>query len=126
MSRVVLFALICFALAGFAAVSLGQGIDGDPGGFMRGDANDDDSVNTSDVIFISNFLYSGGPYPPCWDQADVNDDGFINATDPVYLSNWLFGHTEPIRQSLPSATASVAPIPPGKPAVAQIPAATTK
>lgn len=39
------------------------------------------------------------------------------------LSNWLFKHTEPIRQQLPGA---VGPIPAGKPAVAQIPASTTK
>ena len=38
------------------------------------------------------------------------------------LSNWLFKHTEPIRKQLPGAGA----IPAGEPAVAQIPASTTK
>ena len=86
MSRIALFALMCVALT---AVCI-AGIVEDPGVLWRGDANDSGSINTSDVVFLSNYLYSGGPPPPCWDQTDCNDDGSINGSDPVYLSNWLF------------------------------------
>jgi hypothetical protein len=87
MFRLVLSALICvgFSAACFALVTEDPGIM-----FRRGDANDDTSINTTDVIYLSNYLYSGGPAPPCMAQADVNDDGSINATDPIYLSNYLF------------------------------------
>ncbi len=54
----------------------------------RGDANNDDSVNVSDLVFLLNYL-SGGPTPTCMVQADVNDDGSVNIADTAYLSNWL-------------------------------------
>lgn len=56
----------------------------------RGDANNDQAINNTDIIFLSNYLYDGGPEPPCMNQADVNDDGSINVSDPIYLGNWLF------------------------------------
>lgn len=56
----------------------------------RGDANDDNAVNVSDVVFLSNYLYNGGAIPPCKNQADVNHDGRIDNSDPVYLLNYLF------------------------------------
>lgn len=56
----------------------------------RGDANDDSSVNVSDVVFLNNYLYNGGNVPPCKNQADVNHDGRIDNADPVYLLNYLF------------------------------------
>lgn len=63
---------------------------------FRGDANNDQAVNNSDVIFLSNYIYNAGPTPPCENQADVNDDGQIDGADPVYLINWLFsGGPEP-------------------------------
>ena len=57
----------------------------------RGDANNDHAVNVSDVIYLNNYLYQGGPAPPCMNQADVNDDAVVNGSDPVYLLNWLYG-----------------------------------
>lgn len=56
----------------------------------RGDANDDNAVNVSDVVYLNSFLYQGGPAPPCMNQADVNHDGLVNGSDPVYLLNWLY------------------------------------
>lgn len=62
---------------------------------FRGDANNDQSINTTDIVYISNYLYSGGDEPPCMNQADVNDDGAVNNSDPVYLGNWLFSGGPP-------------------------------
>jgi hypothetical protein len=60
--------------------------------FVRGDANDDGSVDPSDSPFITNFLFLGGPPPVCFDAADTNDDEVINISDAVFLSNYLFNN----------------------------------
>ncbi len=87
MSRIVLFALMCVALTSICNALI---VDDDPGVLMRGDANDSGSINLTDVIYLNNYLFAGGPAPPCMDQADADDSGYINVTDPVYLSRWLF------------------------------------
>ena len=62
---------------------------------MRGDANNDQSVNHSDIVFLSNYLYSGGNAPPCMNQADVNDSGSVSGSDVIYLGNWLYSGGPP-------------------------------
>lgn len=57
--------------------------------FARGDANHDGVVDTSDPIYISNYIYSGGPEPPCMNGADANHDGQIDGADISYLLDWL-------------------------------------
>ena len=61
-----------------------------PEQFKRGDADGVGVVNLTDGIFLLNFLFLGGPTPPCEDAADVNDDGALNITTAVYLFNFLF------------------------------------
>jgi hypothetical protein len=58
--------------------------------FIRGDANGDGVVNPSDINFIGNYLFSGGPAPACLDSADANDDELVNISDMSWLSTWLF------------------------------------
>ena len=91
MSRFALIALICVLLTtvGTAGIDIEGLIN------MRGDANNDQSVNISDLIFLSEYLFSGGDEPPCMNQADVNDDGTVNVSDPIYLNNWLFSAGSP-------------------------------
>jgi hypothetical protein len=81
--------LIVFGLALTANVAQAQLVD-DERIIGRGDANSDDSVNLSDVTTITNYLYQGGPAPPCMNQADANNDGQVNISDAVYLLNWLY------------------------------------
>ncbi len=57
---------------------------------LRGDANNDTTINTSDPVYISSFLYQGGNAPPCKDAADVNDDGSLDNSDVIYLYQFLF------------------------------------
>ncbi|MGQ9588819.1 MAG: dockerin type I repeat-containing protein [Planctomycetota bacterium] len=70
-----------------AAIVAGEG-----GGqqFRRADANADGSVNITDGIFVLNYLFLGGPAPPCVEAADPNDDGSVNITDGIYILNFLF------------------------------------
>ena len=56
----------------------------------RGDANNDGTVNVSDASFINNYLFYGGPPPPCMNQADANNDGQVNVSDSSFILNWLF------------------------------------
>jgi hypothetical protein len=58
--------------------------------FIRGDANGDGVINSSDIVYLTNFLFAGGPAPqPLW-VGDANCDGSVNGSDVVYLVNYLF------------------------------------
>jgi len=55
-----------------------------------GDANGDGKHSVSDVIYIINYLFKGGPTPTPLEVADVNRDGKVSVSDVVYLINYLF------------------------------------
>jgi hypothetical protein len=58
--------------------------------FLRGDSNDDATVNLSDAVRTLGFLFLGLPPPGCSDAGDANDDGILNMTDAVYTLLHLF------------------------------------
>jgi subtilase family serine protease len=59
--------------------------------FMRGDANADGKLSISDVVYIINYLFKGGPVPvPTIEVADINFDGKVSVSDVIYLINYLF------------------------------------
>ena len=54
-----------------------------------GDANVDGKVTVSDVVFLVNYLFKGGPEP--WLMySDANGDSKVTVSDVVYLVNYLF------------------------------------
>jgi hypothetical protein len=53
-----------------------------------GDVNADGQVNVSDVLYLINFLFAGGPAPI--GLGDSNGDGVVNVSDVLYLINFLF------------------------------------
>ncbi|MGB7062151.1 MAG: cohesin domain-containing protein [Candidatus Zixiibacteriota bacterium] len=57
--------------------------------FIRGDADGDCLVSWSDAVFLTCYLYLGGPVPACWDAADANDDGIVNTGDVVTVLNHI-------------------------------------
>jgi hypothetical protein len=60
----------------------------------RGDANGDEIINVTDVIYLINWLFKGGPVPTI--NSDVNCSGKVDVTDVIYLINYLFkGGPEP-------------------------------
>jgi len=65
--------------------------------FLRGDANKDGSVSVSDIVYLINYLFKGGPAPnPIIQVGDANCDGKVSVSDVVYLINYLFkGGPEP-------------------------------
>ncbi len=57
-------------------------------GCIPGDANGNGDVGPSDLVFLANYLYLGGPEPtPC---GDVNGDCNITSSDLVYLSEYFY------------------------------------
>ncbi|MCJ7496739.1 MAG: dockerin type I repeat-containing protein, partial [candidate division Zixibacteria bacterium] len=57
---------------------------------MHGDADGDGKIMVSDVIYLINYLFRGGPVPlPLW-TGDVNCDTKLNISDVVYLISYLF------------------------------------
>lgn len=59
--------------------------------FLRGDVNNDSSVNLPDAIFALSALFvPGSAQSTCIDAADMNDDGGFNLPDAVYLLSALF------------------------------------
>jgi len=58
---------------------------------MRGDANADKHLTVSDVVYIINYLFKGGPLPiPEQIVGDANCDTKVTVSDVIYLINYLF------------------------------------
>jgi hypothetical protein len=55
----------------------------------RGDVNGDEAINITDIVYLINYLFIGGPAPQPWETGDTNCDCAINITDVVYLINYL-------------------------------------
>jgi hypothetical protein len=58
--------------------------------FICGDCNGDSSVDVSDVVYLINYLFVGGPGPVLYQSGDVNHDLEEDVADVVYLINYLF------------------------------------
>ena len=66
---------------------------------MRGDVNySGGNPNVADLTYLVDFLFRGGPPPPCTEEGNVNGDPNenINIADLTYLVDYLFrGGTMP-------------------------------
>ena len=58
--------------------------------FVRGDGNDDGTVDVSDVVFIAKWAAGVGTAGTCDDAGDANDDGSLDIADPNFLIGYLF------------------------------------
>ena len=68
-------------------VSVDAGIPGTR--FVRGDANNDGTVNLADGLAILDYLF-GDSMVPCQNSADTTDDGQIDVSDAIYIFSYLF------------------------------------
>ncbi|MBI4600918.1 MAG: PKD domain-containing protein [Planctomycetes bacterium] len=60
------------------------------GGFHRGDADDNGSLQLTDAIQVLGFLFLGRPAPACLDAGDADDNGSLQITDAVRILSFLF------------------------------------
>jgi len=58
--------------------------------YVCGDANGDGGTTVSDVVYLINYLFKGGPGVIDPIQGDPNQDGKITVADVVYLINFFF------------------------------------
>lgn len=58
---------------------------------LCGDVNCDNQVTVSDLTYLTNYLFRGGP-PPCPTllAGDVNCDEFVTISNVIFLNNYLF------------------------------------
>ena len=54
----------------------------------NGDADGNGVVNVSDVFYLINYLFAGGPVPI--GAVDADNNGAVNVTDVFFLINFLF------------------------------------
>jgi len=57
-------------------------------GNVDGDVND--QINVADLTYLVDYLFRGGPPPPCPEEGDVNGDDNTNVADLTYLVDYLF------------------------------------
>jgi hypothetical protein len=58
--------------------------------FTRADCDASADLDLTDGVFSLDFLFRGGPPPPCEAACDSNFDGRFDLADPVYTLNYLF------------------------------------
>jgi len=80
---------------GTSADTNGDGIpdecgQGCPQTFIRGDVNNDQSINLSDAVGILTYLFAGGAMPMPLERADVDADGMVALGDVIQLLGYLF------------------------------------
>jgi hypothetical protein len=54
------------------------------------DYDPDDIVDISDLVYLVDFMFTGGPRPPCMWEADLDDDGLVDISDLNYLVDYMF------------------------------------
>ena len=59
---------------------------------IRGNVDYDpgDAIDISDLVYLVDYMFSGGPPPVCVDEADMNADGAIDISDLVWLVDYMF------------------------------------
>jgi hypothetical protein len=63
---------------------------------IRGDVNHNGNRDISDLTYFVDYLFGGGPPPPCAEEGDIDGNGSTDISDLTYLVAWLFdGGPEP-------------------------------
>ncbi|MCC6963938.1 MAG: SBBP repeat-containing protein [candidate division Zixibacteria bacterium] len=58
--------------------------------YVCGDADGSGSVTVSDVVYLINYIFAGGPAPNPLLSGDVDCTGAVSISDAVYLINYIF------------------------------------
>jgi hypothetical protein len=63
--------------------------------FICGDADGSDAIDIDDVVYLVNYIFSGGPPPDPLESGDADCSGNIDIDDVVYLINYIFAGGDP-------------------------------
>jgi hypothetical protein len=63
--------------------------------YLCGDADGSGQVDLSDVVYLVNYIFGGGPAPEPIETGDVDCNGRVNLSDAVYLINYVFLYGAP-------------------------------
>ena len=69
--------------------------------FLRGDCNDDGTVDVSDASCALNWLFTSKATPGCIAALNTNGDGDVDLSDSVWLLNFLFVGGPPPAEPFP-------------------------
>ena len=69
--------------------------------FLRGDSNEDGTVDIADAIEILGALFDPEGDFSCRDMADINDSGGVDIADPIWLLAYLFSNGPPPLEPFP-------------------------
>lgn len=59
-------------------------------GVVRGDVNGDGTIDISDLVYLVDYMFTGGPAPVSEMAGDVDGSGQLDISDLVYLVDYLF------------------------------------
>jgi len=59
---------------------------------IRGNVDYDagDAIDISDLVYLVDYMFTGGPEPPCLEEADMDATSEIDISDLVYLVDYMF------------------------------------
>ena len=49
-----------------------------------------DIIDIPELIYLVDYMFTGGPTPPCLDEADMDASGAVEISDLVYLVDFFF------------------------------------
>lgn len=59
--------------------------------YIPGDANGDEKISLTDIVYLVNYVFRGGPEPvPFFLSGDMNEDARVDLTDIIILVNYVF------------------------------------
>ncbi len=79
---------------GYVDIKLGSCCLGDRGNI---DNSPDDVADITDLIYLVDYMFGGGPGPVCEEEANVDGsvDGVVDISDVIYFVDWMFGSGPP-------------------------------
>ena len=64
--------------------------------YICGDVDGSETIDISDMVYLLNYIFRGGPEPMVLESGNINCNGGIDIDDYVYLINYIFrGGPEP-------------------------------
>jgi len=54
------------------------------------DGSDEEHVDIADLIYLVDYAFLGGPWPPCGEEADMNLNQQLDISDVVYFVDYMF------------------------------------